>query len=458
MLDSKRRGRRKGVEVRPGSVLEARKEAGLTLAQVAGGVVSRAAIHLVETGQTRPSFETLEMIARRTNKPIEFFLADGQAVPQLGDGYQEIQELARLTATGDLKEVVDRAHRSLDKPWNRESRALLWFYLGQAFCRLFQPPAALDHLANARRMFEELGDEWMAVESMDWEACAMWQLDDPNAISQALQALERCRRLHPRSAPTEARILGHLAGMHISAHSWTQAMRYYEAALEAAGAVKDLMQLARMHHGLGTVYQRLNRPAQARQHFEKALALYSLESDLSAIYRVENDVGELLLRLGHIESAESHLRKALAGSSELGVDRKGRGYVLTNLAEVALKKGNANEASGLIREAIELGEAAGERLVVANANVVQAEIEEGYGSPEQADSRFAAALLILEQLAMPDRLREGHMRYAELLEARGDIAGAAAHWRSAAEIGRFKTLGAAASERAAESVNQAIDA
>jgi len=74
MLGTRRKGRRKGISIREGSVAQARSEAGLTLAQVAGGKVSRTAIHLVETGRMRPSMETLKQIALQTRKPMNFFV------------------------------------------------------------------------------------------------------------------------------------------------------------------------------------------------------------------------------------------------------------------------------------------------------------------------------------------------------------------------------------------------
>jgi len=67
------KGRRRGVDVIPGSVRAARTESGLSLAELAGGSISRVAIWYVEQGRTRPSMQTLELIAARTGKPIEFF-------------------------------------------------------------------------------------------------------------------------------------------------------------------------------------------------------------------------------------------------------------------------------------------------------------------------------------------------------------------------------------------------
>jgi transcriptional regulator with XRE-family HTH domain len=56
-------------------VREARLAAGLSLGQLAGDDVSRTFIHLVEHGRSRPSKPVLELIARRTGKPISYFLA-----------------------------------------------------------------------------------------------------------------------------------------------------------------------------------------------------------------------------------------------------------------------------------------------------------------------------------------------------------------------------------------------
>jgi len=58
-------------------VREARVAAGLSLAELAGDDVSRTFMHLVEQGRSRPSKAVLALIARRTRKPIRYFLPPG---------------------------------------------------------------------------------------------------------------------------------------------------------------------------------------------------------------------------------------------------------------------------------------------------------------------------------------------------------------------------------------------
>jgi len=440
MLGTRYRGRRQGVEIRSGSVEQARREARLTLAQVAAGKLTRTAIHLIEKGRTRPSMETLQLIARQTRKPIDFFLT-AESSEVLGERQLQLRELERLTAVRQLETVIEMGTSLLEQKWSAEDAAVIHCSVGQAYCRLVRPTEALEHLVVAREQFERSGDEWMAVESMDWQSSALGLLDDPNALPLANQALERCRLLEPKATQMEARILGHIAGMYVVAHSWATAIRYYEAAAAAASGVKDLLQLAKMHHGLGNAYQTMRQPGTARQHYDKALTLYAIESDLSAVYRVEIDLGDLLLQQGQLDAAEHHLLKALAGSNELKMDRRGHGYILANLGDVHLRRGQLAESEAYLTQALELAEAVPERIVAANARVLLGKLAERQGDAAVADGHFEASIRILEELGMSDRLRDAHMEYAEVLDARDGAASAARHWKLAAEIGKMASLG-----------------
>ncbi len=441
MLGTKYRGRRKGVSIRAGSVEQARRDARLTLAQVAGGSLTRTAIHLIEKGRTRPSMETLQQIARQTRKPLDFFLVDSEASSGMTERQAQLRELERLSAARELQPVIDLGTSLLELEWIAEDTAMIHFSIGQACCRLVRPIDALAHLRVARPEFERLGDEWMAVEALDWESSALGLLDNPDALPLANKALEQCRQLQPRASQIEARILGHIAGMYVASESWSLAIGYYQAAAEAASGVKDLLQLAKMHHGLGVAYQHILQPATARQHFDKALTLYSLERDLGSMLRVDNDLGDLLLKQGQLDAAEKHLLQALSGFDELNIDRRGRGNVLIGLGEVELRRGSMERATQYLLQAWDSGVATGERIVIAECRLLLAQVEERNENQSFADEHFDAAIRVLEELGMSDRLRDAHMAYAELLDARLDVVAASRHWKRAAEIGKVAAMG-----------------
>ena len=69
------KGRRVGIDIIPGSVKLARTESGLSLRQLGAGHLTGAGICLVEHGKCRPSMSTLQLIATRTGKSLDFFIA-----------------------------------------------------------------------------------------------------------------------------------------------------------------------------------------------------------------------------------------------------------------------------------------------------------------------------------------------------------------------------------------------
>ena len=64
-----------GIVVDPVRVRAARLAAGLSLGQVARDDVSRTFLLFVEQGKSRPSKRVLDLIAKRTHRPVSFFLA-----------------------------------------------------------------------------------------------------------------------------------------------------------------------------------------------------------------------------------------------------------------------------------------------------------------------------------------------------------------------------------------------
>jgi tetratricopeptide (TPR) repeat protein len=333
----------------------------------------------------------------------------------------QVLELEALTVARDFGAVLKLGAPLLTLPRKPDDLALIRFYMGQAHCRLVEPREALALLPPAREHFERQSNERLAVEALDWEASAWGLLEDPKALAMENDALDRCRNLDPRQPQLEARILGHLANMFVVMRAWSLAISYYEAAVAAASQVNDLLQLAKMHHGLGVAYQRSEHPAEARRHLDKALALYSIESDRSAVYRVENDLGNILLRAGRLEAAERHLLKALAGAEELHINRRGRGFILANLGEICMRSGRTQEARGYLEDALALGQAFGERIVVADASMLLGRLEDGLGHPESSDDHYRTAIRALEEIDMPNRLRDCYVEYAQTLESRGDM-------------------------------------
>src|SRR5258708_23452111 len=149
-------------------------------------------------------------------------------------------------------------------------------YVGQGLVRSMRPAEGLAHLSKAQDLLEIDPDPWLRVECTDWEASALYLNEAPRALSVAERALKLSRATDPRLPGTEARILEHIASIHVKNHSFDQAIAFYEEALRAAGTMRDLPRLGRTYHGLGIAYQERGDIGKAIEYTHRALALYAL--------------------------------------------------------------------------------------------------------------------------------------------------------------------------------------
>ena len=430
----RKQGRPKGIEVRPEAVRQARVEAGLSLAQVAEGEVTRAAIHLVETGKMRPSMRTLQLIARKTQQPISYFLPEGQASDALRAARDELE---RLTVTEDFAPAVELGERMLEQDLPPGIDADVRYFLGTAYVRLHDGQRALNHLTRARRFFEDIGDAGMAIEALDYEAIALLLLDDPRARPRALEALQRSERLRPPRPSLQVRILLHLGAISHRDGDWRTAARFLEKGLELSREVPNLRHMAVMHDNLSAAYQELGNFAGAVSEAKQAFRLYAMDRDVRSLMRIENNLGYLLLRQGEIDAAATHLDRALELCEERGLERFSKAYVLCSLAELHLVRGELGTAEERLVEALGIADAYGERRIQASVHRLLGRLYVRRGDDDAADRAFTRAIDLFTQLDMPERLRDCLMEYAEALQHRGLLQESIVYWRQAAEAGRL---------------------
>lgn len=417
---------------------EARLEAGLTLQQVAEGEVSRAAIHLIETGKARPSMKTLEHIARRTGKPIPFFLTESGRSPRPpGGGATDpaLDRLEQLAVAGEWRALRDAAHQLLPPPRGAGEEALVKFYLGRAQVELNEAEAALDNLRQARTLFHGIGDAWMVVECLDWEAGALYVLERREALEVAETALRECRNLRPVPLSTEVRILGHIGAIQLTHHEWKKAVRFYEEAVRAAGSLRDLSRLARMYNDLSIAYQELGNLTRAAAYSHKALALYGMQQDRNMIALAENNLALVLMKQGELDAAEQHLRTSLQTLDELQIDGS-KSHVLLSLGELYLRREAYEQAERRFRDALALARRLGESLTAGLALQFLGQLAARVGNQVGCDQAFMEAIALLTPLGVIERLVECHTQYAEILTGRGDKDLAIEHWREAMAVSR----------------------
>lgn len=426
-IPSGRRGRRKGVEVRPGTVKQARLDAGLSLGQVARGDISRTAIYFVETGKAKPSMETLRLIADRTGRPLDYFLAAPATAPI---SESEIASLERMMATGDNVGVAARSEHLLGQGLDEQSEARIRLIAGLAYLRLAQPVPGRNYAAAARAYFERTGDRLMAAEALGTEAQGAYLMEEPVAMYLAESALDALHSLKAYPSYTESRLLGILAQVQLQRQQWREAIETYEKAIAAGDVVQDLRRLSLMYSGLSLAYQESGEVSEATRYAQKALTIHETLNDRLSLARTLNNLGFMLFRLNELGPARHHIERAIQIFDDEGVET-GKGDFLANLAEVELAEGNVERAYQLATNAAELSSRLHESAIEAQAFALLGRIAARSSDDDAADSHFEAAVAAAESLGPGPRLSRIHEAYAEVLEARGDLAAANRHLKRA---------------------------
>ena len=401
---------RDGVDIKPGVLREARAHAQLSLAQVAAEVgLTRQAVHLIETGKVRPSWQSLRDITRRLSIPVEAALAETAK----GDRRREpVSELETLVQTQHYDRAVERASEMLRLNQEQPDTALIQYHLGHALCKLGRPMEALDRLQLARDYFESDGNEGLAIDAMEVQALALHIAEKPDlALAMVEQALER-HRSRPDSPPreTEARLLERIGTVLAGRGDFLGARARYEEALDAAGGVRDLARVARIYHGLGMCQLRLGDIERATDLMVKAETLYEAEERINQtratdLPRVQNDLALVLMKAGDLSRAERRLQSALQRFVEMRVERV-RSQMLLSLAELRHLQRRYDEGVSFVLEAMELARRFNEPRALATAYAQLGELQAARGEQDLAIESLERALAILEEAGFEERRTE----------------------------------------------------
>jgi tetratricopeptide (TPR) repeat protein len=434
---SRQNPRLPGLAVDPDAIRNARIAAGLSLAQVAGDELSRAAIHRVEQGRARPSLRTLQLIAERTGQPVERFLLP-EAREQLDSGRGTRGELVlarveRLVMRGEVDEALAQIDQRLAAGGPERESAHLSYLAGRCHLRASRPLAALSALRHARARFEQLEDERMAAECIAFEAAALGIEEHADALDTALEALRRCHVLDPVPRETEVQVLNTLGGIHLSKHDWGRAMAAYQSAVEVSGQVRDLERMAQIYDGMSLAWQGVGNLPAAVRAAQRALALTNIRQNQLSLARAENNLGLLLMRMDRWDEAEEHLQRSLRHCEEAQIT-VGKCHVVLSIGHLRFLQGKYEAAAAAMQEAADLAESSRERLTLALARQWLGRVYARMERPRDADRCFLSAISILSDPNAGSRLAECHSLYAQVLDDRGDVQAAIQHWRTASQI------------------------
>lgn len=411
--------RGRGLELKPGSVKQAREEAGLSLAQVAGKDLSRTAVHLIETGQSRPSLQTLEVIARRTNKPLEFFLAETAteqvAVPEW------LVAIERMVALGQDDAAVERAEQMLSQPLTDDDRARLRFLMATAMVRRGRYREAEQVIEPARGHFERAGRRLMQAECMGVTSTILLALSRPGARAEAEAGIELCSKIEPVPTDVVIRLYHRLAAAHMQAEQWEEAVACYQKARELSVLMSDYEHASDLFEQLAEFAARSGEVIIEARYQRRAVVLKEWHRERLAAVAGQTNSALALIRLGRLKEAEGPVQAALESA---GASPQARAHALLMLADLRLHQEQMEEALMAAQEASILATTAGDRVLLAEVKVMLGRLSEARGETRETDSNFWQAMSLYRELGVREQLTEAQAEYADILQKRGDLEGA----------------------------------
>jgi transcriptional regulator with XRE-family HTH domain len=423
-----------GLNVIPERVRQARQDAKLSLAKLAKGDISRTAVHLVETGKSRPSLSTLKLIAERTGKPLDYFLADGQSNVIKAEtdrlSLPLVQELELAISRERFDDAKTMGKSLLATVADPGLRGRVCIYCAQAFLQTASVEEALPLLAEARATFEASDDKWMLAECLDWQAAAEHLLENPSALALARHALGLAKSLDPVPGRTLVRIYGRIGSICVAQHKWREAIDAYQQAVQSGAGMLDMSRLAKMHNDLSIAYRRMGLLSDATEAAIKAVSIHELLQDRLSIARAETNLALVLMRRHEPEDAGSHLDRALSLFVDLD-QRRGRAHILLAQAELLADRNELPRARAKAAEGAELAVELGEMASLSEAKQILATIAAAEGDDQGADRLFYEAIKLLEEIELPERQTTVRATYAGVLEKRGDVSAALQQWRLA---------------------------
>ncbi|MDH5634613.1 MAG: tetratricopeptide repeat protein, partial [Candidatus Bathyarchaeota archaeon] len=278
-----------------------------------------------------------------------------------------------------------------------DARSRLW--LGFFYNWRGEFNLAKENINEALKLFEELGDRFHVLQALvllGWVNCGKGEYND------AILASQRCLQL---------------------ARKWD--IVYWDR------ATMPLTQLGWIHRDLSNIELALQYDREALENAEK-FSVQERRKRAGTVVAALVDLGMDYLHRNDYENAEKHFKEvaSLISLHPLGLWRiEVRSFL--GFAEIALAKGDFQNALKSVEDALVISEKAGARKYIAQALKLKAETLTGQGRLEEAIELMENALKRSKQVGNPTQLWQIHYSFGLLEEKHRDARKANEHYAKA---------------------------
>ena len=404
----------------------ARRELGLSQAQLAGEELTKGFISQVEAGLVRPSLRSLQIIASRLGRSLDYFIGDESLA---GAKRRVFHRLAAQAAVErrDWAAVRHEAMSALAQQPQGAERATLLRYLALADTAEGRREQAFERIAEAMSLIDANSDATELAHLLHARGVLYTEHAQLAAAAESLEAardvIEQREITDPR---LRARTLVTLGTVYRRLHRTAKALTTYEHALAVASRSSELNLAAQSYMGVAVALYDAGELDGAVSNYQRALTLFERVADTTLELSVLQSLATVQFERGDMTAARQTVercgeRAAFAGDARVGA------VIDVLRARITLEEGDPAEALRLAQIAEDQLAEAGDARQQADALRVSAAAHHARGAYPASDTAYRKAIEILASIDDHPDLSTLAAEYAQKLRARGDLESAFAY-------------------------------
>lgn len=401
-------------------VRTARRELGMSQAQLAGQELTKGFISQLESGLVRPSIRSLQVLANRLGKPLDYFLGDEPLAAGKRVAFHRLAAEAAAERE-EWSEVRGQVGLALEQSPEPRERAQLLRFLAQADVADKDPEAAFERISEALGVIETANEPAEAAQLLYTRGAAYSLMGQLVAATEAFEAcrdiIERFEIVEPR---LRAKLMVALGTMYRRLNRTTKALSAYESALAIASRSSEIAMAARGYMGIAVSMYDSGELDGAISNYRRALELFRKVSDTEFELNVLQSLAAVHFEQGEIDTARVAAERAMKRAIEVGSSHWAAVAEVV-LARVAIAEQRVDDALRMTKHAETILAGSGDELQRADALRVMGAAYETSGQAANADKSYRTSLETYTAIGDHADRSAAAAEYAKVLRARGEI-------------------------------------
>jgi HTH-type transcriptional regulator, quorum sensing regulator NprR len=400
-------------------VRAARHELGLSQAQLAGEELTKGFISQVEAGLVRPSLRSLQIIAGRLGKGIEYFVGDQPLTSTKRVHYHRVAAEA-AAERADWRGVRTEVQNALAHAPTRRERGKLTRLLVSAELAARETERAFEHIAEALSLLDASTDAEDIAKLHYLRGFAYVELGQLVAATESFEAARDIVERHEIADPRlRSRILLALGTTYRRLERTAKALATYESALALAARTSEFEVAARSHMGIAASLYDEGDLDGAIGAYERARGLLERMSDATLELSVLQSMASVSLDRGKLGTAREFADRCRSRALAIGDDRMAA-VAETELARAALAAGDVDGALASAHHAQTiLAQIEDDRQRASALRVIGA-AEDARGDYAASDDAYRESIRLVTKIEHHADRASIATEYARKLRARGE--------------------------------------